>query len=123
MSDKDFAGLLIERMKEIASEIFREEIARSELNQSSNIQEVSKDLREKILYIKAKENITVKEAALLLSCSESHIRKLVMLARKGKSRRPIPFVDIEGVTIFPLRPLLEWSNPKTNLQAIKSEAA
>ena len=74
--------------------------------------------------IKAKEHITVKETALLLSCSESHIRKLVKLALKGKSRRrPIPFVDLEGVTVFPLADLLEWASPQQQSQIIHDKQA
>lgn len=72
---------------------------------------------------KAKEHVTVKEAALLLSCSESHIRKLVMLAHKGKSLRPFPFVDMEGVKLFPLCDLLDWASPKPQSQSIKNRAA
>lgn len=123
MSDKDFALLLFDRIKEIAREVFQEETARNNMGQSSVDQNASSVLREQLGLIKAKENITVKEAALLLSCSESHIRKLVILARKGKSRRPIPFIDMEGVTIFPLRILLEWATPKSQLQIVKTEAA
>ena len=81
--------------------------------QSSLADDASAKLREQIALIKAKENITVKEAALLLSCSESHIRKLVMLARKGKSSRPIPYVDVDGVRVFPLCALLDWATSKS----------
>lgn len=80
-------------------------------------------LRDRLALIKAKEHITVKEAALLLSCSQSHIRKLVMLARKGKARRPVPYVDMEGVTIFPRESLLDWARPTSHLQVVKHEAA
>jgi len=67
--------------------------------------------------------VTVKEAALLLSCSESHIRKLVMLARKGKTRRPVPYIDLEGVIIFPREILLDWASAKSQIQVVKYEAA
>jgi len=80
-------------------------------------------LRQQLALIKAKEHVTVKEAALLLSCSESHIRKLVMLARKGKTRRPVPYIDLEGVTIFPRESLLDWASPSSRLQVVKHEAA
>ena len=80
-------------------------------------------LREELAFIKAKEHITVREAALLMSCSDSHIRKLVILARKRKTPRPIPFVDLEGVTVFPVITLLEWAHARPHLQVITNEAA
>jgi hypothetical protein len=51
------------------------------------------------------------------------------LARKKKSRRPIPFVDMEGVTVFPVCKLLDWASPEppqqvpANEYAIQKEAA
>jgi len=101
MSDHELAILLSERMKEIAREVFRE-IAPDYIGQAPTSDDAPAKLRAQLALIKAKEHVTVKEAALLLSCSESHVRKLIRLARKGKSRRPIPFVDMEGVTVFPL---------------------
>ena len=122
MSDQEFATLLREQMKEIAREVFQEVIhhytARAPVEGNAPTK-----LREQIALIKAKEHVTVKEAALLLSCSESHVRKLVRLARKGKSRRPIPFVDMEGVTVFPLCTLLGWASPKPQSQALNNKAA
>jgi hypothetical protein len=122
MPDQEFANLLDERMKEIARAVF-ERLAGSYTSQLHPSGEPSAKLHWQLGLIKAKEHITVKEAALLLSCSESHIRKLVMLARKGKTRRPVPFVDLEGVTVFPLVALLNWASQKPQLQAIKNEAA
>lgn len=108
--DHELAIVLSRRMREIAHEVFRE-AAHDYLGQS-NVADDAARLREQIALIKAKENITLKEAALLLSCSESHIRKLIKLALKGKSRRPIPSVPMEGVTVLPLRDLLDWASPK-----------
>ncbi len=34
-----------------------------------------------------------------MTCSDSHIRKLVMLARKRITARRIPFVELEGITV------------------------
>lgn len=59
--------------------------------------------------IKAKEFLTVNEVALLLSCSPSHVRNLVKKAQQRKSKRPIPFRDLDGVTVFHRLELLEWS--------------
>ena len=121
MRDTDFVALLDERMKRIALEVFQANLpAPASL---PAFDEASATLRRQLELIGIKEHVTVKEAALLLSCSESHIRKLVMMARKGKSRRPIPYVDLEGVTVFPREALIAWAKPTSNLQVVKHEAA
>ncbi len=75
-------------------------------------------LRVKISRISAKDFISVKEAAILLSCSDGHIRNLVDKARKGKTAYPIPFLDLDGVTTLPRAKLLEWAEtPKRRLRA------
>ena len=122
MQNQNILVLLDERMAEIARAVFEEAIG----NGTAPVQlpdDASAKLREQLTFIKAKEHITVREAALLMSCSQSHIRKLVMLARKRKSHRPIPFVDMEGVTIFPRESLLDWARPTSQIQAVKYEAA
>jgi hypothetical protein len=114
--------LFDERIAEIARAIF------SEISNGTQVSTPPPDdsiikLRDQLALIKAKEHITVREAALLMSCSDSHIRKLVMLARNRKTRRPIPFVDLEGVTVFPVTTLLEWANSRPQFQVITNEAA
>ncbi|HKO41790.1 MAG TPA: helix-turn-helix domain-containing protein [Pyrinomonadaceae bacterium] len=121
MTDTDFVALLNERMKEIALQVLQ--ATRAASTSLPSFDEPSERLRQQLALIKAKDHVTVKEAALLLSCSESHIRKLVMMTRKGKSRRPIPFVDMEGVTVFPRELLLRWASPSPHLQMVKHEAA
>ncbi|HEV7892355.1 MAG TPA: helix-turn-helix domain-containing protein [Pyrinomonadaceae bacterium] len=121
----ELATLLDERIREIARAVFQE--AARDLTGQTDLTDGDgpAKLREQLARIKAKERVTVKEAALLLSCSESHVRKLVRLARKGKSHRPIPFVDMEGVTVFPFSELSEWASPEPKRQAtsINKEAA
>lgn len=122
MKNQEFLVLLDARIEEIARAVFLEcEGASKAAAEPAN--DAPAKLREQLAFIKAKEHITVREAALLMSCSESHIRKLVMLARKRKSHRPIPFVDMEGVTIFPRESLLEWARPTSQIQVVKYEAA
>lgn len=121
MKDQEFVVLLDERIEQIARDVLQALIHDSALSHASD--EASARLRGQLELIKVKEHVTVKEAALLLSCSESHIRKLVMMARKGKSRRPIPYVDMEGVTVFPREMLLTWASPASHLQVVKHEAA
>ncbi len=122
MKNQDILVILDERITEIARAIVQEAIA----NDIAPVQlsdDRSVKLREQLAFIKAKEHVTVKEAALLLSCSESHMRKLVMLARKGKTRRPVPYIDLEGVIIFPREILLAWASAKSQIQVVKYEAA
>jgi hypothetical protein len=121
MEMKDnFVTLLQAWIKETAREVFQE-FAHDFMAQHGSSDDAPGKLREQLALIKSKERVTVKEAALLLSCSESHVRKLVKLALKGKSRRPIPSVDMEGVTVFPLHDLLEWASPQQQPQAIQDK--
>jgi hypothetical protein len=122
MKNQEFLVLLDARIEEIARAVFLERIGEGPAS-APHSDHASSKLREQLAIIKAKEHVTVREAALLLSCSESHIRKLVTMARKGKTRRPVPYVDLEGVTVFPRELLLDWSSPKSQLQVVKYEAA
>jgi hypothetical protein len=122
LTNQNILALLDERIAEIARTVFLECDGNGKASVHSS-DDASAKLREQIAFIKAKEHVTVKEAALLLSCSESHIRKLVMLARKGKTRRPVPYIDLEGVIIFPREILLDWASAKSQIQVVKYEAA
>ena len=121
MKNEQFLVLLDERIAAIARKIFHEIAENVQAIQPCS--DASVKLRDHLSFIRAKEHITVREAALLMSCSDSHIRKLVMLARKRKTARPIPFVELEGMTVFPLVDLLNWAKPQTRLQVIRNEAA
>ena len=122
MKNQEFLVLLDARIEEIARAVFFEFDGTNKVS-AEPIDDSAAKLRQQLALIKVKEHVTVKEAALLLSCSDSHIRKLVMLARKGKTRRPIPYVDMEGVTIFPRESLLNWASPTSHIQPVKYEAA
>ncbi len=122
MKNPEFLVLLDARIEEIARAVFFECDVANKAS-AEPLDDAPAKLRQQLALIKAKEHVTVKEAAMLLSCSESHIRKLVMLARKGKTRRPIPYVDMEGVTIFPRDSLLNWASPTSHIQPVKYEAA
>lgn len=122
MKNPEFLVLLDARIEEIARAVFFEFDVANKAS-AEPFDDAPAKLRQQLALIKAKEHVTVKEAALLLSCSESHIRKLVMLARKGKSCRPIPYVDMEGLTIFPRESLLNWASPTSHIQPVKYEAA
>jgi hypothetical protein len=70
----------------------------------------AEETRRAIEKIKAKEFISVEEAALLFGCSEQHLRNQVQKAIDGTAVHPIPFADIDGVTRFPLSELVEWAS-------------
>jgi hypothetical protein len=67
------------------------------------------ELRRKLALINEKEFIYVAEAALLLNCSDGHIRNLVKKAKKNKTKNPIPFIDLDGPTVFKRVALLDWA--------------
>jgi len=59
--------------------------------------------------IKAKEFASVAEAAQLMGCSDSHVRNLVEKALADQAACPIPFADLDGVRVFPVQELLQWT--------------
>jgi hypothetical protein len=79
------------------------------INASGSQVQEAVSLRAQLQLIAVKEFLTINEAALLLSCSASHIRNLIKKARQRKSKRPIPFRDLDGVTVFHRVELLAWS--------------
>lgn len=79
------------------------------------------ELNTRLSRIRAKDFISTGEVALLLSCSDGHVRNLVKRARKSDTRFPIPFRDLDGVVVFKLDELLAWSEiPKAKLKALPS---
>jgi hypothetical protein len=70
---------------------------------------VDAELANQIARINAKPNITVLEAALLLNCSDSHLYAKIAAAKKKKTECPIPFLDLDGIYVFPREKLLEWA--------------
>lgn len=72
--------------------------------------EEAENTRQTLGKIKAKDFISVEEAAFLFECSEQHLRNQVQKAIDGTATHPIPFADIDGVTRFPLTKLMEWAS-------------
>lgn len=66
-------------------------------------------LRRKLALIHSKECISIAEVALLLNCSDGHIRNLLKKAKKNQAKNPIPFIDLDGVTVLNRVALLEWA--------------
>jgi hypothetical protein len=113
---------LEEQFEAIAERVFAREF--SKWRQSQGLLEIPADaleVREKLARISSKERISIGEAALLLGCSDGHVRNLVKKARKRQTRTPIPFCDLDGVTVFSRLALLGWAeSPKHKLQDVTS---
>jgi hypothetical protein len=98
----DLLGSLDERIRRISKEVLLEHQAREQQSGNSSIADSEDEkLAVTLRRIMAKEFVSIKETALLLNCSDGHIRNLVGKAQKGKASHPIPFLDLDGVTVFP----------------------
>ncbi len=115
-----FVTALEERVRRIAAEVVAEQLRRGPEAAGSPhvVDDDVKKLRDALRLIMSKEFISVGEARLLLGCSDGHIRNLVNKARKGKTAYPIPFLGLDGVSVFPRVKLLEWAEkPKRKPRA------
>lgn len=104
---------LVREFELIAERVFERKFADSQM-QASGTDTLTSEilvLRAKFESINSKEHISISEAALLLNCSAGHIRNLIHKARKKQTKRPIPFIDLDGVTVFNRIALLGWANP------------
>lgn len=113
---------LIEALRAEIREVTREEILA--LKDELNLQEQDSgvmDFKHKLNEIMAKPFLRVTEAAFLLSCSESHVRNQIKLAKKKKTSNPIPFTDHLGIILFNREKLLSWMDSKQNLKPVESE--
>jgi hypothetical protein len=45
-------------------------------------------------------------------CSTSHFYTKITAAKRGKSKHPIPFLDLDGVYVLPREELLAWAQTK-----------
>ena len=95
-------------VKEAAAEAVREE--------RRAFAEADPALAARLAGINAKIYVTV------LGCSDSHLYKLINEAERGKRKRPIPYLDLDGVKVLPRLPLLDWAKPR-RLRAITDEEA
>lgn len=106
--------LLDVRIRHIAEEV----IAREQSPSGAGSE--AEELSTKIARIRAKDFLSAPEAALLLGCSDGHLRNLVREAKKGRKRHPVPFCDLDGVYTFPREELLRWAaEPKVRLRKVE----
>lgn len=114
---------IIQEFEAIARRICQELLESAEHTLKSDAPSSSEEaqkVQQTLSLIKAKEFVTIKDAAFLLSCSDSHIRNLISKAKKGKTPYPIPYRDLDGVTTFRLAELLEWTEArKSKLKAVR----
>lgn len=115
----DLLGLLDERIRRISKEVAVELVGQGRKSSDPLIEDLEAANIQKALHrIMVKEFISIREAHLLLCCSDGHIRNLVDKARKKRTSHPIPFLDLDGVTVFQRVKLLEWAEqPKQKLRA------
>lgn len=105
-----------ERARRVAEEAL---LALEGSRRPSGADEAAEELRARLARIRAKEFVSVAEAALLLGCSDGHVRNLVRKAMRGETRTPVPCRDLDGVVVFKLDELLAWSErPKGRLKAL-----
>jgi hypothetical protein len=113
---EDLMSFLDERIRTIAKEVLESTLL---TEPATRPHEKTAQISELQQCIMAKEFVSVKEVALLLNCSDGHIRNLVSKAQQGTASNPIPFLDLDGVTVFPRLQLLEWAKqPKRKLRAV-----
>lgn len=101
---------LIQEVEQIAERVCMrviEERGEREVVLEQNLE--AAELRRRLAEINAKENISKKEAAFLLSCSEGHLRNLVAKAKKKQTPHPIPFNDLDGTVSFKRIDLMAWA--------------
>jgi len=118
-SKDNFLALLDERIRRISKEVSAELVGQPGQSSDPLIEDIeAANIQKALQRIMVKEFISIREAHLLLCCSDGHIRNLVDKARKKKTSHPIPFLDLDGVTVFHRVKLLEWAEqPKQKLRA------
>lgn len=118
-SKDDLVTLLDERIRRISKEVATEVLGSAPQPSDLFIKDTeAANIQQALQRIMIKEFISIREAHLLLGCSDGHIRNLVDKARKKKTSHPIPFLDLDGVTVFQRVKLLEWAErPKQRLRA------
>ena len=99
----------VDAMAQFYEGIFEKVVRRILAEHNARFPSVDADLATLVAKINAKPNITVSEAALLLNCSESHLYTKITAARKKATKCPIPFLDLDGIYVFPRDKLIEWA--------------
>jgi hypothetical protein len=94
-SKDDLLVLLDERIRRISQEVAAELVGQPSQSSDPLIEDIeAANIQKALQRIMVKEFISIREAHLLLCCSDGHIRNLVDKARKKKTSHPIPFLDL-----------------------------
>jgi len=94
-SKDDLLVLLDERIRRISQEVASELVGQPSQSSAALIEDIeAANIQKALQRIMVKEFISIREAHLLLCCSDGHIRNLVDKARKKKTAHPIPFLDL-----------------------------
>jgi predicted DNA-binding transcriptional regulator AlpA len=101
--------LIADPMGQFFETIFNKALDRALDKRNAMFPTVDEQMALKIAKINAKPHITIPEAALLLGCSTSHFYTKIAAAKKGKTKHPIPFLDLDGVYVLPREELIAWA--------------
>jgi hypothetical protein len=100
---------LPERLIDELSELVRQKLVIEELRTDERLDPDVLEFQRRLSRINAKQSISIQEAAVLLNCSDGHIRNLIKKAKHHRTRHPIPFLDLDGVITFDREELMAWS--------------
>jgi hypothetical protein len=89
-------------IEDVVKRVAREEFARraQAAPPGSSGDERAEEIRAELARINAKEFITAREAATLLSCSVRHMHNLVDRTRRDVADNPIPYRKVGDTTVF-----------------------
>ena len=115
-------GLICDRNRDALLAIVRLLSEQCQALKTGEPHEQPKATSRAIEQIKAKEFASASEAAILFGCSPQHLRNLVQKALDGQTEHPSPFRDLEGVMVFPIPELMEWSRkPKPRMKNTRAK--
>jgi len=83
-TEENLVFLLDERIRKISREVLEQQTREQEASGSSVTDSQVRKLSETLRHILAKEFVSIREVALLLNCSDGHVRNLVGKAERGK---------------------------------------
>lgn len=112
----------IEPIVQFCEALFDKALDRALEKRNALFPAVDKETALKIAKINAKPRITINEAALLLGCSPSHIYTKIVTARRGKTKYPIPFYDLDGPYVLPREELLAWAQMEKEREGHKRKS-
>src|SRR5260370_12564387 len=97
----DLVTVFDERIRRISREIAQEVFGEARQPLDLSVKDIdAANIQKALQRIMIKEFISIREAHLLLGCSDGHIRNLVDKARRKQTSPPIPFLPFSGVPFF-----------------------